>query len=73
MSETDANAVKRKFSRDLMRLPGVIGVGVEKTSHDSFGITVFLTEDNLKSKAVLPADLDGHPYRVEISGPIRPQ
>jgi hypothetical protein len=69
MSEAEANALKRRFSPALMKLPGVCGVGVEKAGA-GFSVVVHLCADDEAIRKQLPADLDGKQYQVIASGPF---
>jgi hypothetical protein len=69
LSEAKANALKKRHSPRLMRLPGVCGVGVEK-DNGGFTVVVHLQADDATIRTQLPADLDGERYKVIVSGPF---
>jgi hypothetical protein len=68
MSESEANALKRRFSPVLMNIPGVCGVGVERSDGD-FVVVVHLGVNDPAIRKRLPTDLDGQRYKVIVSGP----
>ncbi len=72
LTEDQANALKRRFSPQLLRLPGVTGVGVER-ARDGYTVTVYLAADDDVVRGQLPADLDGHPYRRVVTGRLSKQ
>lgn len=72
LSETQAKDLKRKHSASMLKIPGVVGVGVEKDPEGGFEVVVHLSEDDPKLRSTLPRNLDGHHYRVEVSGPFKP-
>jgi hypothetical protein len=72
MTQDEANALKKRFAVSLLKTPGVAGVGVEKAA-GGYAVTVYLAADDPQTRARLPADLDGHPYRLVESGPFARQ
>jgi hypothetical protein len=71
LTEKQAKDLKRRHAVHLLRLPGVSGVGVQKNDAGGFIVTVYLTD---KTACIgLPSDLDGYPYKVEITGPFHAQ
>jgi hypothetical protein len=75
-----AQAVKAKHERELMRKRNVVGVGVgfeERAGQttDTVCIVVSVREklplDQLASKDVIPAELDGVPVDVQATGAFR--
>ena len=69
MTEDQARDLKRRYSATLLRTPGVAGVGVEKAD-GGYTVAVYVATDDDHTRARLPIDLDGHPYRLIKSGPF---
>ena len=59
-----ATAAKGRNEQALLRLPDVVGVGVGRGG----AIEVYLARDNAQSRAQIPAQLDGVPVRVVVTG-----
>lgn len=69
MDEEATKAIKRRWSRELMRRPEVVGVGIEEDA-DGRPVLVVHLQAELPPPG-LPPTLDGLPVRVERTGPIR--
>jgi len=54
----------------LMAIPGVVGTAIGLCNRVPC-IRVFLADSGALERAALPTDLDGHPVRAEVTGPIR--
>ena len=65
--------LKRRHAPDLMRRPGVAGVGIERDEEGRDVLTVHLTSDDPAVRADLPDTLEGHPVRYVHTGPFRAQ
>ncbi len=59
-----AAAAKGRHEEALLRMPDVVGVGVGRGG----AIEVYLARDNAQSRAQIPAQLDGVPVRVVVTG-----
>lgn len=72
MAKRDINVVKEAHVKELMALPGVVGVYVgtldEKTP--CIGVMVEHLTPELKKK--IPKELEGYPVRIDETGVIRP-
>jgi hypothetical protein len=55
----------------LRALPGVVGTAIGLCDGAPC-IRVFLA-DSAAARTRIPAELDGHPVRAEVTGPIRPR
>jgi hypothetical protein len=55
-----------------MALPGVVGTAVGLCDGAAC-IRVFLTDSSAAARARIPAQLEGYPVKVEVTGPIRPR
>ena len=60
---------KRGLSRQLLRHPGVSGVGIEAEG-DEERIKVYLAEENPALRALVPATVDGYPVVIEVIGRV---
>jgi hypothetical protein len=70
-SVADLRAVKRKYSAQLLRTPGVCGVDIEVGESGDAVLKVHLDTQDPKVRAALPAELDGFPVEYVYTGPIR--
>jgi hypothetical protein len=66
-------AVKRKYSANLLRQPGVCGVDINIAKSGEANLTVHLDSRNREIRARLPSVLDGFPVEYVYTGPIRKQ
>ena len=64
-----ARAAKARAVDTFGRLAAVVGVGITRFG-GGYGLKVNLAE-RPASDVTLPADVDGVPVRVEITGPIK--
>ncbi len=71
ITEQEARDVKRRHSSELMRQPGVCGVGVEKDETGNYVIAIHLDTDDPEVRARLPQQLEGYPLKFIRSGPFR--
>ena len=71
LTEQQAKDLKRRHSAALLKLPGVAGVGVERSGGAGFAVTVYLADAGAAQR--LPPDLEGHPIRTVVSGPFGKQ
>lgn len=60
-------AIKRKHEERLMRLPGVVGVGIGRRAGRDC-ICVYVRDDNPKILAALPRTLEEIPVEIIVSG-----
>lgn len=69
----DINAVLAGHDRELMAIPGVVGVYVGLMADDKTEcLKVMLARPNPELERKLPRALEGHPVVVEVTGEIRP-
>ena len=71
-TEKEAGDIKNRHSTELLSVPGVCGVGVEKNPDGAFIIVVYLDKDRPGLQNQLPNDIEGLPVEFVISGPFRP-
>ena len=69
----ELRAVKRKYSADLLRRPGVCGVDINIEKSGKANITVHLDSKGTEIRAALPSALDGYPIEYVYTGPVRKQ
>jgi len=69
--EDEIREVKRRHSPDLLRQPGVCGVGVEKDEAGEFYIALHLDTDDAEVQARLPKEIEGYAVKLIRSGPFR--
>lgn len=65
--------VKKQHESKLLRMPGVVSVGIGLGSNGKETIVVGLSGSNRATEAKIPAKLDGFPVQVNIVGPIKTQ
>lgn len=70
-SEDEIREVKRRHSAELLRMPGVCGVGVAKGKDGGLVIALHLDTDDPQIAAQLPKELEGHPVEIVQSGPFK--
>jgi hypothetical protein len=66
-------AVKAQYEKCLLKLPGVISVGIGRDENGQPTIIVGLERPNPETEAKLPSQLEGYPLRVRIVGRIKAQ
>ena len=71
-TEKEADDIKSRHSTELLSMPGVCGVGVEKNPDGAFVIVLYLDADHPGMQSQLPKDIEGLPVKFVISGPFRP-
>ncbi len=70
-SEREARDVKNRHSMELLRLPGVCGVGVQKADDNDFYIAVHVESSDPKVIEQLPKQLEGLRVETIVSGPFK--
>ena len=71
VTEAEAHDIKRRHSVELMRHPGVCGVGVEKDQRGNFVLRLHVTSESPDVETNLPKEIDGLPVLITRSGPFR--
>jgi hypothetical protein len=71
VSQEEARAIKRRHSPELLKRPGVSGVGVEKGEGGDYVLTIHVNADEPGVADQLPAEIEGLPVRIVRSGPYR--
>lgn len=72
MPARDINAVLADHDDDLLKLASVVGVAVGELDNHTPCLLIMLSEDNMTTRAKIPATLEGHPTKIVISGEIKP-
>jgi len=62
--------VKRRHEARLMKMRGVVGVGIGKKDGKDV-IRIYVEEDNPKIRTTLPQALDEVPVEIVVSGSFR--
>jgi hypothetical protein len=67
MTMASVEAVKRRHEARLMKIRGVVGVGITRREGQD-RICVYVKDDNPKILAALPRTLDKVPVEIVVSG-----
>jgi hypothetical protein len=62
--------IQEKHQHDLMRIPGVVGVGIGLESDESV-LVVMVAKDTRAIKRKVPKELDGYRLVIQETGVIR--
>jgi hypothetical protein len=68
----DIYDIKRRHAMEFLRLPGVSGFGVERTSDGQYYFAVHLSSNDPGLMRHLPSWLEGYPVRSFTSGDFSP-
>jgi hypothetical protein len=69
--EDELRAIKQRHSADLLRQPGVSGVGIEGDEGGEPVLVVHLATDDAEVRNRLPNKIEGHPVVYRQSGPFQ--
>ena len=69
MDQRNIRMVKEKYESELMATPGVVGVGIGECNGREC-IVVLVQDRTAQTYRQIPGTLDGHPVRIEVTGPI---
>ena len=72
-SEQTVLEIKRKHSAELLRQPGVCGVGVEKDDTGQFVLAVHIDPSQPNADRSVPDFIEGCPVKRIHSGPFTKQ
>jgi hypothetical protein len=64
-------AVKRRYARQLLSQPGVVGLDVGEGEGGRPALVVHLETDDPAVRERLPKQIEGYPVRCVQSGPFR--
>lgn len=70
-NEQQARAIKQRHSLNLLKQPGVCGVGVEKDDSGQFVIALHLDSEDPALREQLPKEIEGVSVKLYQSGPFR--
>ena len=70
-TEQELRNLKQRYSAQLLRLPGVCGVGIEKDDSGKLALTVHLNAIDPNAGEGVPAILEGHKVKRVRSGPFK--
>lgn len=69
----DINAVLRRHDKELLALPGVVGVYVGALDDGkTLCLKVMLAQKSPETERAIPRRLEGFPVVIEITGQIKP-
>jgi hypothetical protein len=68
----DINAVLADHDRELLAIPGVVGVYVGLSDRQEQCLKVMLARKDRKLERSIPRTLEGYSVVTEVTGPIRP-
>jgi hypothetical protein len=73
MTQKDINAVLKDHDKELLAIPGVVGVYVGLLPDDKTPcLKVMVVKETEDLKRRIPKTIEGYPVRIEESGVIRP-
>jgi hypothetical protein len=73
MARKDINDVLRGHDKELMAIPGVVGIYVGLMPDDeTLCLKVMVVKETEELKRKIPISLEGYPVLIEESGVIRP-
>ncbi len=73
MTRKDINAVLKDHDKELLAIPGVVGVYVGLLSDDKTPcLKVMVVKETEDLKRRIPKSIEGYPVLIEESGVIRP-
>jgi hypothetical protein len=72
MTIDELDVLKRRLAPKLLRLPGVIGVGVEEDDDGTGRLTIHLESDEPAVRESLPQEVDGERVHYVVTGAFHP-
>ncbi len=63
--------VKAKYERRLLKIKGVVSVGIGQGKDKTLVIIVGLRQKDMRSRRRIPAVLEGYQVEIQIVGPIK--
>lgn len=68
----DINLVLKANTRDVMAIPGVVGIYVGETEDNKPCLKVMVVKETEEIKKKLPRELEGYPVLIHVTGEIKP-
>lgn len=68
----DINEVLTDHTREIMALPGVVGLYIGAREDSQLCIRVMVIEKTPELEKKIPTELEGHPVEIDVTGIIRP-
>ena len=65
------NEVKGKYESSIMKIEGVVSVGIGQGRNNKPAIIIGLREKNKDTLDLLPAELEGYQVEIKILGSIK--
>jgi len=65
------NEVKSKYESSIMKIAGVVSVGIGHGRNNKPAIIIGLLEKNKNTIDILPSELEGYQVEIEIVGNIK--
>ncbi|MBN1387191.1 MAG: hypothetical protein JW965_02015 [Bacteroidales bacterium] len=65
------NEVKSKYESSIMKIEGVVSLGIGKGRNNKPAIIIGLREKNKDTMDLLPSELEGYQVEIKILGTIR--
>jgi hypothetical protein len=72
MQQRDINLVKDSLAKELMSIPGVVGVYVGQTNEGAPCIGVMVAKRTPELEQQLPRSVEGYPVLIDETGEIKP-
>ena len=68
----DINTVLAAHDKELLAIPGVVGVYVGALGDRTLCLKVMLADQNVETERRIPSVIEGYPVVTEVTGQIRP-
>jgi hypothetical protein len=68
----DINLVLKAHTREIMAIPGVVGLYVGATDDNKPCLKVMVVKETDKLKKSIPKKLEGYPVFIHVTGEIKP-
>ena len=62
--------IKKQYEKEWLSIAGVVAIGVGEVSKNQIGLIVSVIEDENKYKQLIPAEVEGIPVLIKVSGKI---
>ncbi|MFH5831995.1 hypothetical protein ACG2F4_04425 [Halalkalibaculum sp. DA3122] len=68
-----ARNIKQKYEKEWLAIDGVTAVGIGLVDGDTIGIIISVSADEERIRNQLPAEIEGIPVKVDVTGNFRAQ